>query len=483
LQQNLYSMKRILIIIIGLVINLTLFSHPWKPNHYVIIDTDGGIDDIRAITMLLASPDVRVLAITVSPGALNADIAYIKVKSLLNSFYHEGVPVGINRTCNFKSPDFQVALNTRWGEESGFDEKNAPDCNNLIKEILSTEKTKVSFICLGGMSTVSLAMKEVPLFKQQVKEIIWSSNGPNDKNGFNYKIDIPATEKVLKGDIPVRTVKGLGQEIFYNESMLKAISLIPTIYADRISGFFRSEIVTNHEFSFSATDEMVALYLHYPQLFQHDTIADDFEYSPANIASLRENMIKILARQTVAKNQTIKEFPVDPSFYFADIEPFVTEIIKKFGMDEWISSIITNELHRHLGVFSIVGVKMGIRAREYFDTGVDEFSTISFAGSDPPLSCINDGLQVSTGSTPGHGLLAVINDTPTVPSAEFTYMNRKIRLTLKPQVAEKIIAELKEINFVNDLDSNIYWELVRKNSIKYWRDLDRHDIFIIEEIR
>jgi inosine-uridine nucleoside N-ribohydrolase len=33
----------------------------------VIIDTDGGIDDIRAITMLLASPDVRVLAITVSP--------------------------------------------------------------------------------------------------------------------------------------------------------------------------------------------------------------------------------------------------------------------------------------------------------------------------------------------------------------------------------------------------------------------------------
>jgi bifunctional ADP-heptose synthase (sugar kinase/adenylyltransferase) len=33
------------------------------------------------------------------------------------------------------------------------------------------------------------------------------------------------------------------------------------------------------------------------------------------------------------------------------------------------------------------------------------------------------------------------------------------------------------------IDSNIYWELVRKNSIKYWRDLDRHDIFIIEEIR
>ena len=105
-------MKKILIASIFLALNLTLFSHPWKPSHYVIIDTDGGIDDIRAISMLLASPDVRVLAITVSPGALSTNNVYLKVKSLLNSFWHEGVPVGINRNCSFKSPEFPVALKT-----------------------------------------------------------------------------------------------------------------------------------------------------------------------------------------------------------------------------------------------------------------------------------------------------------------------------------------------------------------------------------
>ena len=36
---------------------------------------------------------------------------------------------------------------------------------------------------------------------------------------------------------------------------------------------------------------------------------------------------------------------------------------------------------------------MGVGQDKYFDTGVDEFSTISYAGSEPPLSCINDGLQ------------------------------------------------------------------------------------------
>ena len=476
-------MKKILILLLGFTINLALFSHPWKPNHYVIIDTDGGIDDMRAITMLLASPDVRVLAITVSPGALNAGSVYIKVRSLLNSFYHEGILVGINRNSNFKSPDFPVALKSEWGEENGLDGKNAPDCISLIKEILTIEKTKVSFICLGGLSTASLAIKGIPVFKQQVKEIIWSSEEPDNKDGFNYKIDMPAAEKVLKGDIPVKMISGLGEEIFYNEATINAISEIPTTYADKISGFFRSETAKNHKYSYTVNDEMVALYMHYPNLFQNDIKADYFESTPGNILILRENSLKILAGETVAKNQVIKEFPVDPSFYFADIEPFVTDIINKYGKEEWISGVIANELHRHLGVFAIVGIKMGIRAREYFNTGVDEFSAISFAGSIPPLSCMNDGIQVSTGATPGHGLLTVNNDTPTIPSAEFTYMNRKIRLTLKSEIAEKISSELKDINFVYGLDSNIYWELVRKNSIKYWMNLDRHDIFLIEEIQ
>jgi hypothetical protein len=59
----------------------------------------------------------------------------------------------------------------------------------------------------------------------------------------------------------------------------------------------------------------------------------------------------------------------------------------------------------------------------------------------------------------------------------------KIRLTLKTEITEKITAELKEINFVYGLDSNTYWELVRKNSIKYWLGLDRHEIFRIEVIK
>jgi pyrimidine-specific ribonucleoside hydrolase len=475
-------MKKILLIIIGIIISISAYSHPWKPSHYVIIDTDGGIDDIRAITMLLASPDVRVLAITISPGALTTQNAYLKVKSLLTSFSHEGILIGINRKCDFRSPEFPVALNTIWGNEKDISETGVPDCNKIIEYVLTAEKTKVSFICLAGLSTVALAEKDLPIFRQQVKEILWSSDGPADKQAFNYQIDGVAAAKVLKGDIPVRSVIASAEKLFFDDPLVKSISEIPNIYAGRISDFFRSEKAASHEYSFSANDEMVSLFLHYPALFRHDSIAGKYESPAANLGLLRQSMLKILSGETVAKNQVIKTFPTDPSFYSADVEPFVTEIITKYGIDEWTSGVIANELHRHLGVFAIIGVKMGIRAREFFDTGVDEFSTVSSAGSTPPLSCMNDGLQVSTGSTPGHGLLTVLNDDPTSPTALFSYMNRKIRLTLKPDITAKISSELKEINFVYGLDSNIYWELVRKNSLKYWRDLDRHDIFTIEEI-
>jgi pyrimidine-specific ribonucleoside hydrolase len=475
-------MKRILLLLAGLSITILLNSHPWKPSHYIIIDTDGGIDDMRAITLMLASPDIRVLAITVSPGVLSSNDVYLKVKSLLNACHHEGIPVGINRSAAFKSPEYKVALNAKWGVEEYLDPASAPDCTALIKEILSAEKTKISFICIGGMSTAYNSLKDIPLFRQQVKEILWSVDGINDSKGFNYNIDPQAAKKILKEDIPVSLIRNFSDSIFFDENLIRDISEVKTRYAEKLTEYFNSDNARGHQFSYRATDEMVALFLQFPSIFKADSTGKNIEYTSAEKKLLGDDLLKMLKGETVPRNQVIKDLPLDPSFYFDDIKPSVTEIVNRYGIDEWTSGVLANELHRHLGVFAIIGVKMGIRAREYFDTGVDEFTVTSFAGSEPPLSCMNDGLQVSTGATPGHGLLTVRNDTVLSASALFTYLNHRIRLTLKPEIAGKISSELKEINFVYGLDSNIYWELVRKNTIKYWLNLDRQDIFIIDNI-
>lgn len=476
-------MKRILLLIIFLTTVLSVSAHPWKPRHYVIVDTDGGIDDMRAVSMLLASPDVRVIAITVSPGVLSSASAYIKIKSLLNSYYHNGLPVGVNRNSDFKSPGFPMAEKSIWGQEENIVESMAPDSKSVIRNALAAEKTKISFICLGGMSTAAEALNEIPEFRNQVKEIVWSSVSPEDKKAFNYTIDKKGSEIVTESVIPVKMINGMNDALFFDEQTLKSISLVHNAYSEKITAFFKKDMSTDHKYGYSANDELAVVWLHRPELFLSETEKNVTGNSLNDLNSAKETAVKILSGEYIARNQVIKELPYDPAFYFADIEPSVTEIIERHGADEWTSGVIANELHRHLGVFAIVGVKMGIRAREYFATGVDEFMVTSNAGSVPPLSCMNDGIQVSTGATVGHGLLTVNNTPPAAASAVFTYMDRKITITLKPEYAEKIISELKEINFIYGLDSDIYWELVRKNSIKYWRDLDRHEIFIVEEMK
>jgi len=227
---------------------------------------------------------------------------------------------------------------------------------------------------------------------------------------------------------------------------------------------------------------MVPLLLHFPDFFTggRDGEEPNSYLAPADIPQLREAALRILRGQTVERMQVIKNMPADTSFYMPDIQPFVTDIRNMYGEDEWTSGVIANELHRHLGVFAIIGVKMGIRAREYFCTGVDEMTVVAHAGSTPPLSCMNDGIQVSTGATPGHGLFTISTEMPFFAGADFTHKERTVRITLKKELADRISGELKEINFIYGLDSDIYWELVRQYSIKYWVQFNRHEIFDIE---
>ncbi len=441
-------MRRTLLAFLLLLLIIPAGAHPWKPRHYVIIDSDGGIDDLKAICMLLASPDVRVLAITASDGYHKAPVAYEKIRTLVDGLWHQGLPVA-----------------------------GGEDAARLIEETLAAETTPVTFIAMGPLKTVSDAMDQSPKFNEKVKQVLWTNSGLPGKAGFNYMASPDATERVLAGSVPV-IVTGDGGDGFYDKDLLEEIGNIHSPYAARVKDLINS--MPSHSFAYTAFDEMAPIFLHFPELFTAtETDNKGIYYSPADLNELRQATLRILSGETVAKMQVIKSMPSDTSFYMPDLQPFVTEIRNRYGEDEWTSGVIGNELHRHLGVYAIIGVKMGIRAREYFCTGVDEMTVTTHAGSMPPLSCMNDGIQVSTGATPGHGLLTVSTEKPFFAAADFTHKGKTVRISLKKELADKVSSELREINFIHGLDSDIYWELVRQNSIKYWLQFDRHEIFEI----
>lgn len=454
------------------------FAHPWKPQHYVIVDTDCGLDDFRAISMLLASTDVRVLAITTSDGVLDARSGFHKVKSLLSDLHHEGILVGLNSDPKIKVEDCIPAKTMEWGTPVTID-RHLLDAIDVVSFVLQNTQGPITFISLGSLNTVSKCEQKCKDFSLRISNIIWSSIPDYQISNFNYDIDKNSALKVIDSKIPLKLISG-GHFKNYNDSLIRFISELNTPCSDKVLNSFASH---GTQFSRALFDEAVVLYLHHPTLFQSDTLSNLIRYT-LKASQTDDHMQsaygRILTGETINQNQVFSEFPMDTANYINDVQSVFYSTLLKFGREEWVANVLANELHRHVGVYAVIGVKMGVRAKEYFGAGIDEMKIVSYAGLVTPYSCLNDGLQVSTGATLGHGLISIAPDTTRLPQADFTYMNQTIRLTLKKEYQTKIGSEIRELHKIYGLDSNIYWDLVRVLAIKYWSTLDRQNIFDIQ---
>lgn len=470
-------MRKLLLLLVLLVVVQVTSGHPWKPLHYVIVDTDGGLDDMKAITMLLSSPDVRVVAIIASGGVLYPTDTYRKVRALLNRLHHEGLPVGINY--NTGGYNYELPLGYSWGDESGIEVPSSSNFIEVTRNAAGINISTVDLVSLGSLNSAAILTGEGFAFRN----IYWSVPSIDPVIGTNFDIDRESAITVLGAKTRITCIGYINEPVIYSDSVVAGIKSLNNPCSDIIYNLLDdSSPASAHPFVSGCTDEMIPIYLHYPELFNCELDGNVSFCQPTDSGSLGQSIIRILSGETNNRNQVIKNLPSEGSFYFDDISPFAGEIISLHGKEEWNSAIISAELHRHLGVFAVIGVKMGIRALEYFNAGVDEVKIVSKAGSIPPVSCMNDGLLTSTGATPGHGLLTVIDSTG-IPSAEIYYGTRVISISLKKEYADKISTELQEINFVYGLDSDIYWELVRQKTILYWKNLSRYDIFDITEIK
>jgi pyrimidine-specific ribonucleoside hydrolase len=455
-----------------------VLAHPWKPAHYIIVDTDCGFDDYRAICMLLAAPDIRVLGIVASNGVLDAKTGYGKVNSLLGDLHHEGILTGINYAGADPKNCFH-ADNFSWGKDTE-SVNNVLSAKQLVEDILGNIKEPVDYVCLGSLGTVKQLYPESALFRENIRSIIWSSDFPGDKNDFNNKLDEEAFQFVNeKAGMPLKIISAGEAPFSYDTLIIDKIGDIGTPYAEKISSSFG---ISRSPFARFFFDERIPVFLARNDLFEVDTLHQfiHFQMLQADKAKIEDCIIRLAAGYQGNQNQVLSGFPLDTTFYQADIRQIMDVTIKKYGLEEWIAGVMANELHRHLGVYAIIGTKMGIRAREYFGSGVDEMKIISYAGIVPPFSCMNDGLQVSTGATLGHGLIDIARDSVILPEAEFVYMGRTIRVCLKEKYREKIKREISTYRIVYGLSSDMYWEMVRNAALNYWMNWNRYEIFTIK---
>jgi len=125
--------------------------------------------------------------------------------------------------------------------------------------------------------------------------------------------------------------------------------------------------------------------------------------------------------------------------------------------------------HGHLGAYLVVGLRMGLYGLKMLNTpGYFDLWVRSYTAQQPPQSCLNDGLQLSTGCTLGKGNISCSGEG--LSQASFYATEKVITLKLNPEV-EAMIAESKS----EELDEAVAAKLLEKPS-------DRVMFVLVDEI-
>lgn len=458
----------------------------------LIIDTDMALDDVRAVSLILGGGDYYIAGIVVTEGSATVETGFRNILKILTFFdKSKDIYFFAGKVIKAEAPMWRAiteAIEIPGSEVAPFTLQEF-STSKLLKAI-EDAPGKITYLCLSPMTNLAATLKADPRISEKIQRIIFYGSSPDSPNkDFNYKFDKEAADFVFSLGIPVTVVNTPESGgIVFDEAFKEKLKSIPTLAANMIYGSHDSESVKRliGESHLKLWDDIAAIYFLKPGLFVEKTtssknirLVDAYDKTEVISAYLkllnREAEMPLEERDAV----TLKEFPTEPELFRDDVKPYVDAIIERHGLEEWKACLLTNELHRHLGGYSIIGAKMGIRAREILGAPFDELTVISNAGSEPPLSCLNDGLQVSTGASIGRGTITVAAGK-NEPSAEFIYKDKKIKLTIRKEIIKMIADDIKATSEKYGWLTTDYYHNLRAVAIRYWLELDRDMIFIEE---
>jgi formylmethanofuran dehydrogenase subunit E len=114
------------------------------------------------------------------------------------------------------------------------------------------------------------------------------------------------------------------------------------------------------------------------------------------------------------------------------------------------------EFHGHLGPFLVLGIRMGLLAlKDLSSSGHKNIEARVKTGTTPPISCLVDGIQISTGCTMGKGNIT----TEPLGLAEATFIADGNRATFK--VRDDILKEMA--SSADDSLEMFAWDLSKRS--------------------
>jgi len=181
----------------------------------VVIDTDPGIDDMLALLLALASPELDVRGITVSYGNTVVENAYRNTVEILRRA-GKRTTLGVGARRPLKRP-LAVARETHGDSGLGYAELPPAgvilDFVRSLERLLAEQPRPVALVTLGPLTSLALALRSDPaLVRAKVARHvamvgnIAAQGNTTPYSEFNAWCDPEALDIVLRADLPTELV-------------------------------------------------------------------------------------------------------------------------------------------------------------------------------------------------------------------------------------------------------------------------------------
>jgi len=261
----------------------------------VIVDTDMGLDDVRATILLLQMDSIDIKAIITSDGSSSPWAGYWNVQRILKYFQQDSIPVGVGE--ELYAPLWREKSNTLgWAEFNEYSDicTELKIAHTLLTEIVEKSLTEITYICLGPMTNLSRYFLGGNREKGKIRRILYFGSSPSDSiKSWNTQRDLTSAKHVFSCTVPItffnsRTLHLLPFDSSLYESICsiesRAAELIEIVHKDnRVQKLFG----TGHSMIW---DEMISLFLFSPSMFEIKPVQEskhlfeisDWKYSEAN---------------------------------------------------------------------------------------------------------------------------------------------------------------------------------------------------------
>ncbi|WP_429026950.1 pyrimidine-specific ribonucleoside hydrolase RihA [Aeromonas veronii] len=185
----------------------------------VILDCDPGHDDAIALILALASPELKVLAVTTSAGNQTPDKTLNNALRILTLLGRDDIPVAAGAP---KPLARELIIADNVHGESGLDGPKLPDPAfvpqamtglELMAKCLRESLEPVTLVPTGPLTNIALLLAAHPELKPKIARIVLMGGAAGAGNWtpaaeFNIYVDPEAADMVFKSGIPI-TMCGL----------------------------------------------------------------------------------------------------------------------------------------------------------------------------------------------------------------------------------------------------------------------------------